>query len=226
MTDILIIEDDPELGVLIRDFLIKADYTVRLCSNAAEGLAALSIETFRLVLLDIMLPDRDGFSVCTELRKVQTLPVLMMSARADDESKLLGYETGADDYIGKPFSIPLLLAKIRALLKRSSLPAENNTISALGITLDITARTVTKNGSLLRLNAKEFDLLRVLMEHPGEAMDKNRLFDAVWGTDCFTEPATVSVHIRWLREKLEDNPKNPIIIQTVYKAGYRFGGGI
>ena len=226
MTDILIIEDDPELGVLIRDFLLKADYTVQLCSNAEDGLASLCSEAFRLVLLDIMLPDRDGFSVCTELRKAQTLPVLMMSARADDESKLLGYETGADDYIGKPFSVPLLLAKIRVLLKRSSRPAEKNVISALGITLDITARTVSKNGNLLRLNTKEFDLLRVLMEHPGEALDKNRLFDEVWGTDCFTEPATVSVHIRWLREKLEDDPKNPVIIQTVYKAGYRFGGGI
>lgn len=220
MTDILIIEDDPELGVLIRDFLHKADYSVRLCSNAAEGLSALGSETFRLVLLDIMLPDSDGFSVCTELRKAQTLPVLMMSARADDESKLLGYETGADDYIGKPFSIPLLLAKIRALLKRSSPPADKTVLSSLGITLDITARTVTKNGSLLRLNTKEFDLLRVLMEHPGEALDKNRLFDAVWGSDCFTEPATVSVHIRWLREKLEDDPANPRYIKTVWRLGY------
>ena len=155
-----------------------------------------------------MLPGMNGFETCTEIRKTQDLPIMMMSARSDDDSKLLGYETGADDYIEKPFSIPVLTAKIRALLKRSDKP-EHALLSGCGITLNPVSRQVTKNGVPLRLNSKEFELLRVLMLHAGEAMSKNDLFDAVWGTDCFTEQSTVSVHIRWLREKLEDDPNQP-----------------
>lgn len=224
MTDILMIEDDPELGTLLRDFLLRADFTVRACTDAEQGLAALQAEPFRLVLLDVMLPGKDGYRTCTEIRKTQSVPVLMMSARSDDESKLIGYETGADDYIGKPFSVPVLIAKIKALLKRTASEAQPAAcLTGCGITLNPVSREVTKQGVPLRLNAKEFDLLRVLMEHQGEALDKNYLFDAVWGTDCFSETGTVSVHIRWLREKLEDDPTHPKVICTVWKIGYRFG---
>ncbi len=222
MTDLLIIEDDPELGTLVRDFLIKAGYTVTLCPDAEEGLKRLHEEHFRLVLLDVMLPGKNGFETCTAIRAEDDIPVLMMSAHSDEQSMLLGFETGADDYIEKPFSIPVLTAKIKALLKRRSEP-DSAVLSACGITLDTVSHRVMKNGKEIRLGAKEFDLLRCLMEHPGEAMSKDALFDAVWGLDCFTEPATVSVHIRWLREKLEDDPTHPQIIVTVYKLGYRFG---
>lgn len=225
MTDILMIEDDPELGALVRDFLHRSGFSVSLRADAEAGLNALREESFRLVLLDIMLPGMNGFETCTEIRKTQDLPIMMMSARSDDDSKLLGYETGADDYIEKPFSIPVLTAKIRALLKRSDkTEPEHALLSGCGITLNPVSRQVTKNGVPLRLNAKEFELLRVLMLHAGEAMSKNDLFDAVWGTDCFTEQSTVSVHIRWLREKLEDDPNQPKIIRTVWKIGYCFGG--
>ncbi len=224
MTDILIIEDDPELGGLVRDFLRRAEFSAALCKDAASGLSLLRNEPFRLVLLDIMLPGINGYEMCSELRKTQDIPVLMMSARSDDESKLLGYETGADDCIGKPFSVPVLIAKIRALLKRSGQSSAENVLTGCGITLSPAARQVTKNGTLLKLNAKEFELLRVLMSHPGEALSKEMLFNSVWGAECFTEPSTVSVHIRWLREKLEDNPNQPQIIRTVWKAGYCFGG--
>ena len=137
---------------------------------------------------------------------------------------LLGYETGADDFIEKPFSTTVLLAKIKAMLKRGGTREEvSDILSGCGIELNISARTVTKSGKLIQLNAKEFDLLKYLMEHSGEALDKNKIFNEVWGSDCVTEPSTVIVHIRWLREKIEDDPKDPKIINTVYKIGYRFG---
>lgn len=225
MKDILMIEDDPELGTLVRDFLCRAELSVDLFGDAESGIAALGNETYRLILLDIMLPKKDGYTFCSELRKKYDTPVLMMSARDDDQSKLTGYGTGADDYITKPFSIPVLLAKIRALMKRAVVKPENHEISGCGITLDMQNHVVRKNGTVIKLNVKEYELLRTMMEHQGEIMDKNKLFDTVWGFDCFSEPSTVSVHIRWLREKIEDDPNEPKIIQTVWKAGYRFGGG-
>ena len=224
MKDILMIEDDPELGTLVRDFLCRAELSVDLFGDAESGIAALGHETYRLILLDVMLPKKDGYTFCSELRKKYDTPVLMMSARDDDQSKLTGYGTGADDYITKPFSIPVLLAKIRALMKRAVVKPENHEISGCGITLDMQNHVVRKNGTVIKLNVKEYELLRTMMEHQGEIMDKNKLFDEVWGADCFSEPSTVSVHIRWLREKVEDDPNDPKIIQTVWKAGYRFGG--
>lgn len=224
MKDILMIEDDPELGALVRDFLCRAEMTVDLYDSAESGLSALDSETYRLILLDVMLPKKDGFSFCTELRKNYDTPVLMMSARDDDRSKLTGYETGADDYITKPFSVPVLIAKIKALMKRTVPIAEKHELSGCGITLDTQLHEVRKNGNSIKLNVKEYELLKTMMEHQGEILDKNKLFDEVWGADCFSEPSTVSVHIRWLREKVEDDPNDPKIIQTVWKAGYRFGG--
>lgn len=228
MTNILIIEDDPELGGLIRDFLMKAGFTVCLNANAEAGLESLENENFGLVLLDVMLPGMNGFETCSAIRSTRDIPILMMSALTDENSKLTGYDTGADDYIDKPFSINVLTAKVRALIRRSAeVPAEQDTdtIESRGIVLDRSSRRVTKNGREIPMNVKEFELLRCLMEREGEAVRKDTLFDMVWGTDCFTEPSTVSVHIRWLREKIEDAPNSPTLIQTVWKVGYRFGDG-
>ena len=204
LTDILMIEDDPELGTLIKDFLTKEKLSVKLCPDAESGTELLEKEEFRLVLLDVMLPGRNGFETCSYIRSKGNTPVLMMSARDDEQSMLTGFETGADDYIGKP--------------------NETSLLSSHGITLDSVSRSVTKNGNEIRLNIKEFSLLKCLMEHEGEAMTKDALFNEVWGSDCFTEPSTVSVHIRWLREKLEEDIAHPELIKTVYKLGYRFGG--
>ena len=223
MTDILIIEDDPELGQLVHDFIIKEGFSVKLCEAAEEALVLLNEEDFRLVLLDVMLPRMNGYETCTAIRSRRDIPILMMSAITDEDSKLLGYETGADDYIDKPFSVKVLTAKIKALIKRKSVDTESSTIRCCGIALDPNSRIVTRDGKELRLNAKEFELLRYLMEHKGEAVSKEQLFNAVWGTDCFTEPSTVSVHIRWLREKLEQDPNSPQLIRTVWKVGYKFG---
>ena len=224
MTDILIVEDDAELGALLRSFISAAGYSTVLVSTAEKALSLLPSESFRLALLDIMLPCRSGYEVARAIREKGDIPILLMSARADESSMLLGYETGADDFIEKPFSTTVLLAKIKAMLKRGgNVEKSTDILSGCGIDLNVSARTVTKNGSPVQLNAKEFDLLKCLIVHSGEALDKNRLFNEVWGSECFTEPSTVIVHIRWLREKIEDDPKDPKIINTVYKIGYRFG---
>ena len=225
MTDILIIEDDSEMGQLISDFMKKEGFSVQLCSTAEEALVLLKSEEYGIVLLDVMLPRMNGYETCTAIRKEKDIPILMMSAVTDEDSKLLGYETGADDYIDKPFSVKVLTAKVRALLKRKA-PAAGKVISCCGISLDTASRRVTLDGRELKLNAKEFELLQYLMEHKGEAVGKEELFNAVWGADCFTESSTVSVHIRWLREKIEQDPNSPQLIQTVWKVGYRFGEGV
>lgn len=224
MTDILMIEDNQELGTLISDFLKREGFDVAWKNSAEKGLKFLEKEACKMVLLDIMLPGMDGYETCSFIRTKGNVPILMMSARVDDKSKLLGYETGADDYIEKPFSIPVLVAKIKALIRRSYEPCEDKQIlSAYGITLDYAARTVMQNGRKIAINGKEFDVLYYLMKHIGEVVDKDTLFNEIWGFDCYSGPATLNVHIRWLREKLEEDPKNPKLIQTVWKIGYKFG---
>ena len=183
MTDILIIEDDPEMGQIIKDFMIKEGFSARLCPTAEEALELLEGESFGIVLLDVMLPKMSGYETCTEIRKKGDIPILMMSAMTDERSKLLGYETGADDYIDKPFSVKVLTAKIKALIKRKSADTESSTISCCGIDLDPNSRIVTRDGKELRLNAKEFELLRYLMEHREKLeQDPNspQLIKTVW----------------------------------------------
>lgn len=224
MTDILMIEDNQELGTLVCDFLKQEGFLVAWHLSAEAGVEFLEKESCKLVLLDIMLPHMDGYETCSFIRSKGNIPVLLMSAKADDKSKLLGYEIGADDYIEKPFSIPVLVAKIKALIRRSYAPHEERKIlSACGITLDYAARTVKKDGAVIPIKGKEFDVLYYLMQHPGEVVDKDKLFIEIWGMDCYSEPATLNVHIRWLREKLEEDPKKPKLIQTVWKIGYKFG---
>lgn len=225
MKDILIIEDNEELGILISDFLKRENLTTTLCPDAESGLKVLASGQYRLILLDVMLPGMNGFETCAHIRKTTNIPVLMMSARTDDESKISGYDTGADDYIDKPFSIPVLTAKIKSLLRRNDISASRDTasVSACGITLNTSTRKVTHNGQEIPVTGKSFDVLSYLMQHQGEVISKDILFNEIWGSDCFSEPSTLNVHIRWLREKLEKNPKQPEIIRTVWKIGYIFG---
>ena len=224
MTEILMIEDNRELGTLVGDFLKREDFSVTWKTNAEDGLQVAQTKHFGIILLDVMLPGMDGFETCSRLRTEMNVPILMMSARTDDSSKLLGYETGADDYIDKPFAIPVLVAKIKALLRRSG-ERDNvrKPLEACGITLDYAARRVTQNGRKIVLTGKTFDILYYFMQHKGELIEKEKLFNEIWGADCFSEQSTMNVHIRWLREKLEKDPKNPELIKTVWKVGYRFG---
>ena len=221
--DILLIEDNEELGQLIYDFVENSGYSLDWVKSAEEAFEKLEKDAYKLLLLDVMLPGQDGFTALTKIRKEHNMPVLMMSARADDDSKILGMDTGADDYLEKPFSIPVLLSKIRALLRRSYPEKENDILTYKGIKVDMGARTVTKGGELLEITGKEFDILVHLMKNAGKVVDKNDLFDEVWGYYSDTEMSSLNVYIRWLREKIEDNPKEPEYIVTVWRVGYRFG---
>ena len=224
MTDILIIEDNEELGSLISDFLRREGWSVVLSGTAEEGLDFLSKEPVKLLLLDVMLPGKDGFEALSEIRKTRSMPVMIMSAKTDDESKILGMEIGADDYVEKSVSIPVLTSKIKALMRRSyDVTEDKQIISAEGITVDIGARTVYKNDKQIDIKGKEFDLLVYLMEHRGQALRKETIFNAVWGESCFSELSSLSVYVSWLRDKIEDDPKNPKLVKTVYKIGYQFG---
>lgn len=225
MTDILVIEDNEELGTLIQDFLRREGYSVEWKLNAEEGLALVKTAAFKLLLLDVMLPGMDGYEALQEIRQSQKLPVLMMSARTDDQSKILGLDLGADDYIDKPFSVEVLGFKIKALMRRAYDMSEDRQLLTYDkITMDVTTRTVYKDGKELSITGKEFDLLEYMMRHPEQVIRKEKLFNEVWGFDCFSEQGSLNVHIRWLREKLEEDPKNPTLIQTVWRVGYKFGG--
>ncbi|MBP3234504.1 MAG: response regulator transcription factor [Eubacterium sp.] len=225
MTDILVIEDNEELGTLISDFLRSEGYLVEWRTNAEEGLELLRQSSFKLLLLDVMLPKMDGYEALQEIRRSQNLPVLMMSARIDDQSKILGLKVGADDYIEKPFSVDVLGFKIKAIMRRAyDMTEERQILTYDDITMDVNTRTVYKNGQEIHLKGKEFDLLEYMMKHPNQVIRKEKLFDEVWGYGCYSEQGSLNVHIRWLREKLENNPKEPKLIQTVWRVGYKFGG--
>ena len=225
MTDILIIEDNEELGKLISDFLKREGYSVVWEQSAEKGLEMIRKAAFKMLLLDVMLPGMDGYEALQEIRREYKLPVMMMSAKTDEQSKVLGFEVGADDYIDKPFSFQVLGLKIKALMKRSYDLAEDRQLLTYGnITMDVSSKTVYKNDEPVQITGKEFELLEYMMRHPETVLKKEKLFDEIWGVDCFSDLGSLNVHIRWLREKLEDDPKNPVLIRTVWRVGYQFGG--
>ena len=224
MTDILIVEDNEELGQLLQDLLEAEGYGVIRKMTGEEGMMALKNERFRLMLLDVMLPGFDGFETLRLIRKDLGLPVLMMSAKNDDESKILGLDVGADDYIEKPFSFPVLLSKIRAILRRNyESVTDRKELSYKDIRIDLEDMTVRKGDRIISVNGKELDILIYFLRNPERVINKETLFNAVWGEDCISEISTLTVYIRWLREKIEDDPKNPKYIHTVWRVGYKFG---
>ena len=226
MTDILVIEDNEELGKLISDFLKREGYSVMWEQSAEKGLDLLRKAAFKMLLLDVMLPGMDGYEALQEIRRNQKLPVMMMSARTDEQSKVLGFEVGADDYIDKPFSFQVLGLKIKALMKRSYDLAEDRQLLAYeNIYIDVSSKKVYKDETEIQITGKEYELLEYMMRHPEQVLKKEKLFDEIWGVDCFSDVGSLNVHIRWLREKLEDDPKNPKFIRTVWRVGYQFGGG-
>ncbi|MEK3904514.1 response regulator transcription factor [Paenibacillus sp. FSL R7-0179] len=225
MADILIIEDNAELAEVMKDFLQVEGYSVCSRASAEEGLAYLETSAVKLLLLDIMLPGLDGFAVCRIAREKYNLPILIMSARHGDESKIIGLELGADDYLEKPFSAPLLTAKVKAHLRRSYEMNENKLLLTDGeLTVNQTARAVYRSGQPLGMTAKEYELLVLLMSNKGKALRKEWLFQQVWGADSFSEPSTLTVHMNKLRDKIEQNPKEPRRIVTVWGVGYKYEG--
>ncbi|MCB0009156.1 MAG: response regulator transcription factor, partial [Anaerolineales bacterium] len=178
-----------------------------------------------VVVLDVMMPDMDGWEVCRRLRQESGVPILMLTALGDEVDRILGLELGADDYLTKPFSTRELIARIKALLRRVALDKADvveTTQTVSGIEINFDRREVRKNGHLLTLRHKEFELLALLLSRPGQVFSRAEIFDAVWGTDWLGDTRTLDVHIRWLREKLEEDPGNPQLIQTIRGVGYRF----
>ena len=219
MVDILLVEDNEEICGLLADFLRAEKYTVSIAQTGEKALSLYEKYGARLVLLDINLPEMDGFSVCEKMRKNDNVPILILTARTDRDDKLNGILLGADDYIEKPFDIEILIAKIKGIFKRR---LARDTISDGNITLNISDGTVEKSGELIGLSAKECELLQILMQNKGQTISKEFLFHRIWGMDSESEIQTLTVHIKYLREKVEDDPKNPQKIVTVWGKGYRW----
>lgn len=219
MTDILIIEDNKELAALLCDFLRAGNYTVSVADTGEKALLLYEKYGARLVVLDIMLPDIDGFAICSKIREESNTPILIVSARTGKEDKLNGLNLGADDYIEKPYDIDIMLAKIGGIFKRRYSLDE---LIEGDLCLNKVTRGATKNGVPLELTAKEFDLLVLLIENKNKTLTKDYLFKRIWGSDSFSEQQTLTVHIKWLRQKIEDDPKKPQKIQTVWGVGYKF----
>lgn len=221
MVDILIVEDNNELCGLLCEFLRAEGYVVSSADTGEKALSLYEKYGARLVLLDINLPGIDGFAVCKSIRAKENTPIIILTARCDKEDKLNGIILGADDYIEKPYDIDILIAKIKGIFKRR---LAIDAVTENDITLDLVNGTVTKNGCPLTMTAKEFELLHLLIENKGQTLTKQMLFNRIWGADSESEPQTLTVHIKWLREKIEPDPKNPTRILTVWGKGYRWEG--
>jgi len=219
LTDILIVEDDTELSALLTDFLRAEGYTVTAVESGERALELYERYGAKLVLLDLNLPDVNGFAVCSRLREIADTPILIVTARTDKEDQLNGFDLGADDYIEKPYDVDILIAEIKGIFKRRY---QRDTLSASGVTLNLINRTAEIDGTPVELPAKEFDLLALLIENQGKALKKEYLFNTVWGSDSDSELQTLHVHINRLRQKLGDDPKNAKRLLTVWGVGYKF----
>lgn len=219
MIDILIVEDNKEIATLLKDFLTKENYMVSVAESGEKALLLYEKYGARLFLLDIMLPGIDGFNVCTKIREKSNTPIIILSAKTAKEDKLNGIVLGADDYIEKPIDIDLLIAKIKGIFKRRY-NIEN--IVEEDFTLNTAKQILTVKSKEYELTTKECELLKLLLENKNTTLKKEFLFNAIWGSDSETEFQSLTVHIKWLREKIEEDPKNPKHIITVWGVGYRF----
>ncbi len=219
MIDVLIVEDNKELAMILCDFLRAEGYTVSVAENAGKALSLYGKYGARLVVLDIMLPGEDGFSICEKIRAQSNTPILIVSAKTSKDDKLLGLNLGADDYIEKPYDIDIMLAKIGGIFKRRY--SADGLIDG-DLRINKINRTVVRNNLTIEMTAKEFDLLTLLIENKGRTLSKEYIFNTIWGSDSFSEQQTLTVHIKWLRQKIEEDPKNPRKILTVWGVGYRY----
>lgn len=218
---ILIIDDDEDLSFIISEMLESYGYSVTCAADSERAFELLSENTYHLILLDINLPDTTGFELCKELRRISIVPVIFASARTSETDRITGFDIGGDDYLPKPYSMKEMLSRVNALIRRTYGFNEEEKIVTFGsVSVNITARTVEKNGVPISLSLREFDLLAYLCEHKNTALPKDKLLAEVWGAFSMVEPSTLTVHIRWLREKLEDDPAKPKFIKTVFKVGY------
>ncbi len=219
MIDILIVEDNKEIGELLQTFLRKNDYVVSIADNGEKALELFDRYGARLIILDIMLPGLDGFTVCSKIREKSNVHILIASAKTEKDDKLKGLNLGADDYIEKPYDMDVLMAKINGIFKRKY---AKETIIEGDLKLNIVTGTLYVKDKEVVCTTKEFELLKFMIENKGVTLKKEYLFDTIWGSDSESEIQTVTVHIKWLREKIEKDPKKPKRIITVWGVGYRF----
>lgn len=224
---ILIIDDDKDLAAITADLLGNYGYGTAIVGSCGEAYARLAKEQFHLLILDINLPDGTGFEVCEELRQVSKVPILFASARTGEDDKVNGLEMGGDDYLAKPYSLKELLARVHALMRRTYGTEQEAPVYTFGdITVDTGRRLVTKAAHPVKLSLKEFDVLAYLCRHAKKAVTKEELLRGVWGAFSEAESATVAVHMRWLREKLEEDPANPVYFKTVWGIGYQLDASV
>ncbi|MCB2178665.1 response regulator transcription factor [bacterium] len=223
---ILIVEDEPNIAEVVSLYLERADFRVRVAKDGIEAMEILEKTIPDLLILDIMLPEMDGFAITRWLRARSQVPIIMLTARRDEIDRITGLELGADDYVVKPFSPQELVSRVRAVLRRTgqaSTPAtETQPITSGDLTISPLARTVTLTGESLNLTAKEFDLLSLLVTHPRQVFTRDQLLEQVWGESQYIDPSTVTVHIRRLREKIEQDPSSPLHLLTVWGVGYKY----
>lgn len=227
MSRILIVEDEIAIAELERDYLELSGFEVEVTSDGAEGLQKAINEEFDLIILDLMLPKVDGFEICRQVREEKNVPIIMVSAKKEDVDKIRGLGMGADDYMTKPFSPSELVARVKAHMARyerlvGSAVEENKVIEIRGLKIDTTARRVWINGEEKTLTTKEFDLLTFLASHPNHVYTKDELFRKIWDMEALGDIATVTVHIKKIREKIEFDTSKPQYIETIWGVGYRF----
>jgi DNA-binding response OmpR family regulator len=220
---VLVVDDEPTIAEVVSRYLERAGYETRVAGDGPHAIQLAGERRPDLVVLDLMLPGLDGLEVCRRLRARAPVPVIMLTARGDEADRIVGLELGADDYVTKPFSPRELAARVRTVLRRAQPPVARDERLAFGdLELDAGTREVRRAGSPLKLTVKEFDLLWFLASHPRRVFSRDQLMDSVWGYEAALDTGTVTVHIRRLREKIEDDPSRPCRLETVWGAGYRF----
>ena len=219
MLDILIVEDNKEIATLLCDFLRKENYVVSVADTGEKALDLYEKYGAKLIVLDIMLPGMDGFAVCSKIRESSNTHILIASAKTEKDDKLKGLNLGADDYIEKPYDIDILLAKIKGIFKRKYAQEE---IVEGKFKLNTVTHTLYVDGKVVEVTEKEFEILKLLIENKNVTLKKEYIFNTIWGSDSDSELQTLTVHIKWLREKIEEDPKKPKHIITEWGVGYRF----
>jgi DNA-binding response OmpR family regulator len=222
MPRVLVVDDEPIVREVVCSYLRRDGFETVEAADGATALAAVGDPGLSIVLLDVMIPGPDGLEVCRRVRAASDLPVILLTARGEEADRIVGLELGADDYVTKPFSPRELVARVKTVLRRSSPSAGSRRVVAGAIVVDNESREVTRDGEPVRLTAKEFDLLAFLATNPRQVFSRDHLMDRVWGYQAAFDTGTVTVHVRRLREKIEDDPASPTLLQTVWGVGYRF----
>ncbi|CCU78632.1 Phosphate regulon transcriptional regulatory protein PhoB (SphR) [Halanaerobium saccharolyticum subsp. saccharolyticum DSM 6643] len=225
MEQILMVEDEKELARVTKDYFGSRGYLLKVINDGQEALdyLSLNLDSVKLLILDIMLPGVDGLTICEKVRQQSNIPIIILSARTGEEVRITGIELGADDYLEKPYSIKELFVRVKSQLRRAyELQLKLSKIRAANIVLDLGGRQLYLDDQPVNLAVKEFELLKILIQNKGRVVNKDKLFNQVWGIDSDSDFSTLTVHINKLREKIEKNPKKPELIKTVWGIGYRF----